>query len=544
MGKLRQKTYRQLRTRVTRLRRRHRAAGSSEDPFEVFGQDTDVYQRVGSAESAASLADELAQRNPGQHLHVWHDNEHCYEVVCADGPEPPVPEQFEVSFTCLSEFLGVEPEVYGVTENFQVEIYTAGTGRWFADLPEGIDLDPKFNEQEVQYLYRYCVLDRQRQLEAVAQQENKMSKKAGFDSPESLARELVLWVDNDATIYERALLPVWRNMTRKMAQNRYDPELAVKGFMYAAVSGAKSYAREFGGVWYDLFPPDIRRLAAEMLRDEFEAEVEAAPESFEEHVLRKDLPEWRKRYKESDVRRKAFADPATIADILDIQDASRPAMADWFANYIDPGAMATPADSAAALAQEAYDTWADDWTEFPREDVLDVLEAAADAYLDLYIRAATTRSAVGRTNKEGETMTRKPSRARRRRLANRVERSRTRSEEKRREAKREERQAQKTDNKQDRLKRRVATLRTMLRKAQRDLRNIDQAPKELEREARVREIRERIARARKQRERLAKREERQASRRPAAQPTKPQKREAAPKYIKRKQDGKVYVRMD
>lgn len=115
---------------------------------------------------------------------------------------------------------------------------------------------------------------------------------AGFDSPESLARELVMWVNNDATIYERTLMPIWKNMTRKMAAGTFDPDLAVKGFMYAADSGAKSYSREFGGVWHKNFPKDVRRMAASMLLEEFMAEMDVAPESFEEYVPKKYKKDW------------------------------------------------------------------------------------------------------------------------------------------------------------------------------------------------------------------------------------------------------------
>ena len=42
--------------------------------------------------------------------------------------------------------------------------------------------------------------------------------------------------------------------------------------MYLAESGAKKYAREFGGVWHDMFPVPVRREVAKAWRDEFEVE--------------------------------------------------------------------------------------------------------------------------------------------------------------------------------------------------------------------------------------------------------------------------------
>ena len=129
---------------------------------------------------------------------------------------------------------------------------------------------------------------------------------AGFDSEESVVRELVLWTNNDAVVYEKQLMPIWKNMARKMASGRFDPELAVKSFMYAVESGAKSYVREFGDAstpWYEMFPKNVRLMAAQELLEEFMAEAEVAPETFEPMVPKKHLTEWQKRYpaKEADL---------------------------------------------------------------------------------------------------------------------------------------------------------------------------------------------------------------------------------------------------
>jgi len=129
-----------------------------------------------------------------------------------------------------------------------------------------------------------------------------LHRRSGFDTDESLARELVLWVNNDYQTY-RQLEQIQRNMTHKLARDNFDPEMAIKGFMWATEAGAKSYAREFSGVWHEIFPIGIRRLAAEMLRDEFLAEVDAAPQSFKRHVFKKDAPKWRERYpRDAEVR--------------------------------------------------------------------------------------------------------------------------------------------------------------------------------------------------------------------------------------------------
>jgi len=131
-------------------------------------------------------------------------------------------------------------------------------------------------------------------------------RRGGFDSDESVARELTMWVDNTEPIY-RQKRSIEKNLTRKMSAGNYDHDLAVKAFMYVVESAAKDYAREFGGPgarWFEMFPKDIRLLAAEELRDDFEREVDVAPESYEEFVPKKYMKDWRTRYKQSSMRRR------------------------------------------------------------------------------------------------------------------------------------------------------------------------------------------------------------------------------------------------
>ena len=126
---------------------------------------------------------------------------------------------------------------------------------------------------------------------------NKMPIKntAGFDTDESLVSELVMWINNAQIPYNQ-LQAVEKNMARKLSSGEYDSELAVKGFMYAVESGAKDYAREFGGKWYKMFPKEIRLQAADDLRAEFETKVDLRPQDYEEHVYKKHQSKWRERY--------------------------------------------------------------------------------------------------------------------------------------------------------------------------------------------------------------------------------------------------------
>jgi hypothetical protein len=97
-----------------------------------------------------------------------------------------------------------------------------------------------------------------------------------FETPESVARELVIFVDHDGDLYRKQTQPIFKNLVTKMARGQYDREKAVKLFMCLAESGAKKYAKESGGdesMWYSMFPVPIRRLAASAWRDAFEQEA-------------------------------------------------------------------------------------------------------------------------------------------------------------------------------------------------------------------------------------------------------------------------------
>lgn len=104
-----------------------------------------------------------------------------------------------------------------------------------------------------------------------------VEKSAGFDTPESEATELQLYVENDRDLYRQQMLPVLKNLATKKARDQYDHELAVKGMMYLVDRGAQKYAKEFGSQgqsWNEMFPRDIRRIVAENLVNSFETEFD------------------------------------------------------------------------------------------------------------------------------------------------------------------------------------------------------------------------------------------------------------------------------
>jgi murein DD-endopeptidase MepM/ murein hydrolase activator NlpD len=120
-------------------------------------------------------------------------------------------------------------------------------------------------------------------------------RKRTYDYEGGEARELKLYIDNEYEL-DRQRQSIERNMTRKLAQDKYDSELAVKGFMWLVESGAKKYARDFGGTWHQLFPKPVRIEVAKLLRDDFEAEVGTNPQDYEQHVFKKDRSRWKERY--------------------------------------------------------------------------------------------------------------------------------------------------------------------------------------------------------------------------------------------------------
>jgi hypothetical protein len=89
------------------------------------------------------------------------------------------------------------------------------------------------------------------------------------------AHELELYIVNDGRIYERSLIPIYKNLATKKARGEYVHDLAIKAFMYTVNEGAKRYVREHGSMtdrWDRMFPMASRLQAAEALARYFEAE--------------------------------------------------------------------------------------------------------------------------------------------------------------------------------------------------------------------------------------------------------------------------------
>jgi hypothetical protein len=106
------------------------------------------------------------------------------------------------------------------------------------------------------------------------------------------AHELYLFIENDGALYHWQYQPILKNLMTKRAKGGYDAAKAVKLWLYLVESGAKKYAKEFGGVWYEMFPVATRKLVAQELNTAFLDE--AATGSLDSLLPLKYAPEWKK----------------------------------------------------------------------------------------------------------------------------------------------------------------------------------------------------------------------------------------------------------
>jgi hypothetical protein len=122
-------------------------------------------------------------------------------------------------------------------------------------------------------------------------QEAEMRQKYAWedkDLDEVAAKELYLYIVNDAQLYRQQYEPIIRNLAAKKARGVYNHTLAVKLFGYLVESGAKKYVKELGSadmVWHEMFPKKLRDAVAEELTINFEEEWEAG--SYREFVPKK-----------------------------------------------------------------------------------------------------------------------------------------------------------------------------------------------------------------------------------------------------------------
>ena len=57
------------------------------------------------------------------------------------------------------------------------------------------------------------------------------------------AMELRLYIDNDSDLYRQRLVPIVKNIQRKMKSGKYDHSKAPKLWKYLVYDGAKKYSK-------------------------------------------------------------------------------------------------------------------------------------------------------------------------------------------------------------------------------------------------------------------------------------------------------------
>lgn len=105
---------------------------------------------------------------------------------------------------------------------------------------------------------------------------HRRRRNAGGSVDTGSARELELFVENDAQLHRSQEVPIQKNLITKMARGVYNHNGAVKLYGYLMENGAKKYNREHGGggsVWHEMFNTATRKAAAERFASSFETEA-------------------------------------------------------------------------------------------------------------------------------------------------------------------------------------------------------------------------------------------------------------------------------
>ena len=83
--------------------------------------------------------------------------------------------------------------------------------------------------------------------------------------------ELKLYIENDSDLYRQKIVPIVKNIQRKMKSGKYDHKKAPKLWKYLVDDGAKKYAKEFPGVKFDR---KVKDHVAQEFADEYRVEIE------------------------------------------------------------------------------------------------------------------------------------------------------------------------------------------------------------------------------------------------------------------------------
>jgi hypothetical protein len=93
---------------------------------------------------------------------------------------------------------------------------------------------------------------------------------------ETAARELELYIENDAQLYRQQTVPIMKNLSKRWKKKQYDKAKAVKLWMYLADAGGKKYVKEYGsrGDKIDsMFNKKTREMVAKSMEDNWSDEM-------------------------------------------------------------------------------------------------------------------------------------------------------------------------------------------------------------------------------------------------------------------------------
>ena len=158
-------------------------------------------------------------------------------------------------------------------------IYHVGTGEKYkaAGTHKGYTLYRKLDTDEflIPALDKDSRFDTLKDAKAFVDSWTKHAKNPGGPLDTHAAKELELFVENDADLYRQQYSPINKNLITKMARGVYNHAGAVKLFGYLMESGAKKYAKEYseGKDWHQIFSPATRKHVAELFADHFETEA-------------------------------------------------------------------------------------------------------------------------------------------------------------------------------------------------------------------------------------------------------------------------------
>ena len=92
------------------------------------------------------------------------------------------------------------------------------------------------------------------------------------------ARELEIYIENDQKLYKQKLIPIVKNIQKKIASGKYDHKKAPKLWMYLVDEAAKKYIKDHGspGEKIDsMFNKETRMAVAQNLADNYRDEIDA-----------------------------------------------------------------------------------------------------------------------------------------------------------------------------------------------------------------------------------------------------------------------------